>query len=304
MNRFCGDEQSMAAYLDSRLAQEELREYETHLAECSRCRSELDVVRAELEEMGLGPAVREALAERAGAAAPGGRSGVLGRFIMPASEFFGIRPGALKAAGAVAVVAAAILVAAVSILPRVVPSWNPDLRRGESDVRAILASEDIGDLRLVDGAPRPHERAGALRGAAQPDARVFGRAEAALQKALVRHPESSAAYNMLGDLYVAEGEADRAATAYRNALLIRPDDPAILNNLAVAVYRAGDLALARGYLERASAAVDAPAEIWYNLAMVWRASGNREEMKRCLGLYLEKDRSSPWAAQARRILNE
>ncbi len=304
MSHFCDTEQWMAAYLDGRLAQGELREYETHLAECSRCRAELDAMRAELDEMGLGFAAREAIAQRAASAGVGERVGILGRLAARAAQSLRFRPGTLKAATALAAVAVVLLVAAFSILPRLVPSWDPDLRRGEANLRTILATADLGDLRLVGGAERPVERTSRLRGAARPSKKIFAQTEAAFQKTLVRHPDNGAAYDMLGDLYLAEGEADRAATAYRSALLIRPGDPAFLNDLAVALFRGGDLMLSREYLERAFAAVDAPTEICYNLAMVWRASGDREEMKRYLRLYIVKDRSSPWAVKARRILNE
>jgi tetratricopeptide (TPR) repeat protein len=300
MKHFCDTEQWMAAYLDGRLAQGELREYETHVAGCSRCRAELEAMRAELEEMGLGLAAREAIARRAASAGVEAGNGALTGFIARAARALRARPAALAAASS----AAALLVAAFFILPRVIPSLDADLRRGEANVQRILATTDLGDLRLVGGASRPVAHTGAVRGAVAPSRTIFTQTEAALQKTLVRRPNSSVAYDRLGDLYVAEGEADRAATAYRSALLIKPDDPALLNDLAVALFRGGDLMLSREYLERASAAVDAPVEIWYNLAMVWRASGNREEMKRYLRLYLEKDPHSPWAGKARRILDE
>ena len=298
MSRYCDAEQWMAAYLDGRLAGEELRKYETHLVQCSRCRAELDAVRAELEEMGLGLAARKAIAERAARAGIEVRKGSQPSLIARAAWALKTRRAALAGAAAV------LIIAALTILPRVIPSWDPDLRRGEANVRTILATADIGDLRLAGGAERPVEHTRRLRGAVHPGTKIFTQTESSLQKSLIRHPDSYAAYDLLGDLYLAENQADRAATAYRSALLVRPDDPALLNDLAVALFRGGDPVLAREYLERASAAVDAPVETWYNLAMVWRASGNREEMKRCLGLYLEKDPSSPWAAQARRILNE
>lgn len=301
MSHFCDTEQWMAAYLDGRLAQGELREYETHLAECSRCRAELDAMRAELDEMGLGLAAREVIAERAASPGVGDRVGGVARFAARAAQSLRVRPATLTAA---VVVAVALVVAAFSVLPRLVPSWDPDLRRGEANVRTILATADLGELRLVGGAERPIERTSRLRGAGAPSNKIFAQTEAAFRKTLVHHPDNYVAYDMLGDLYLTEGEADRAATAYRSALLIKPNDPALLNDLAVALFRGGDLILSREYLERAFAAVDAPPEICYNLAMVWRASGNREEMKRYLRLYIMKDRSSPWAVKAHHILNE
>jgi len=304
MDRFCEDKQRLMEYLDGRLTDEERRDYEMHLSDCPRCRSELLAMHAELNELGLSRVAREALARRAASELAGERTTAAERILAGIKAFLPVRNRRLATAASVAALAAVIVIAGALFLPKLVPSWDPDLRRGKANLGAILAAADIGDLRLVGGAPSPLERRAPLRGASASASTVFNRTEALLQKAALRHPEDYRAHKLLGDLYLAEGEAERAGNAYRRALLMKQGDPGLLNNLAVAVFRTGDVEESRAYLEQAFTSVDAPAEICYNLAVVWRETGNRDEMKRYLKLYLDKDRGSPWANEARRILTE
>lgn len=294
----------LAAYLDRTLDAGERRSCEEHLAECARCRAELIAIEAELDEMGLNRAAREAIARRATRAGGGERGSSIISFVSRTIAALRVRGRMATAAAAIFGVAIVAIVALALILPRLVPSWDPDLRRGKANLVGILAAADIGDMRLAGRAANAAEDSPRLRGAGAPGREAFDRTEALLQKALLRRPGNSEAYRMLGDLYLAGGEPHRAANVYRRALLRRPDDPALLNNLAVALFRSGELEASREALERASKGMDAPVEICYNLAVMWRESGDREEMKRYIELYLAKDRVSPWALKAQRMLSE
>jgi tetratricopeptide (TPR) repeat protein len=303
MDRYCDDGVWLAAYLDRTLNDGERQSCEEHLAACSRCRAELAAILAEMDEMGLNRAVRAAIARGAIRTRGGERGSSMISFVSSTIATLRAR-GRMAAAAVISGVAIVVVVALALILPRIVPSWDPDLRRGEANLVRIIASVDIGDMRLAGRTAVAAEDSPPLRGAGTPGKETFDRTEALLQKALLRRPENSETYRMLGDLYLAGGEPRRAANVYRRALLRRHDDPALLNNLAVALFRSGELGASRETLERASRGVDAPAEICYNLAVIWRESGDREEMKRYIELYLAKDRVSPWAVKARRMLSE
>jgi tetratricopeptide (TPR) repeat protein len=304
MTRKCDNGAWLAAYLDRALDAGERRSCEEHLAECARCRAELVAIEAELEEMGLDRAAREALSRRAIRALGGERGSSIASFVSGTIAGLRARGRMATAAAAISGVAIVTVVALALILPRIVPSWDPDLRRGRADLAGILAATEIGDMRLAGRMADPAEDSSRFRGAGTPGKEAFGRTEASLQKALLRHPENGETYRMLGDLYLAGGEPQRAANLYRRALIRRPDDPALLNDLAVALFRSGETEASREALERAFKGVEAPAEICYNLAVIWRESGDREEMKRYIELYLTRDRVSPWAVKARRMLSE
>ena len=75
-------------------------------------------------------------------------------------------------------------------------------------------------------APAPALTAGDLIGQAQA-AQARGEKDLAVrlaQSAIVANPALPAAYNALGDLYAADGDADFARFYYRGALIIDPTD--------------------------------------------------------------------------------
>jgi tetratricopeptide (TPR) repeat protein len=304
MDRYCDDGVWIAAYLDRTLGVAERLSCEEHLAKCPRCRAELVAIEAELDEMGLHRSVREAMARRAIRARGVERGSPIISFVSGAIAALRARGRMTAAAAAVSGVAVVAVVVFALILPRLVPSWDPDLRRGEANLAGILAAADIGDMRLAGRTTNSAEDSPRIRGAEASGKETFDRTEALLQKAMLRRPENSEAYRMLGDLYLAGREPRRAANVYRRALLRQPGDPALLNNLAVALFRSGELDASREALESAFKVVDAPVEICYNLAVIWRESGDREEMKRYIELYLARDRVSPWAVKAQRMLSE
>lgn len=82
-------------------------------------------------------------------------------------------------------------------------------------------------------------------------------ARAGYRAALGRWPGNRLARLGLGNIALAVGEAEEAASHYRALLDDDPDDPVALNNLAEALGRAGRPAEALAYVERALAAAPA-----------------------------------------------
>jgi hypothetical protein len=145
----CDNGALLAAYLDRTLDAGERRSCEEHLAECARCRAELVAIEVELEEMGLNRAAREAIARRAIRARAGERSSSIASFISRTIAGLRARGRMATAAAAISGVAIVAVVAFALILPRLVPSWDPDLRRGNANLAGILTGVDIGDMRLA-----------------------------------------------------------------------------------------------------------------------------------------------------------
>ncbi len=103
----------------------------------------------------------------------------------------------------------------------------------------------------------------------------ISQAEADLRQIVVEHPDDARALNALG--YILSNHSDRyvEATEYvRRALAITPDDPAVIDSMGWLLYRQGDLAQARDYLERAYAKMQDP-EVAAHLGEVLWSLGER-----------------------------
>jgi tetratricopeptide (TPR) repeat protein len=101
--------------------------------------------------------------------------------------------------------------------------------------------------------------------------------EADLRRVIVLRPDDAQAYNALG--YTLADRTDRLAEAVvllDKALALAPEDPFILDSVGWAQYRAGNLARAQEYLERAYKTRPDP-EIAAHLGEVLWARGLREE---------------------------
>ncbi|MDZ7596523.1 MAG: tetratricopeptide repeat protein [Thiobacillus sp.] len=101
--------------------------------------------------------------------------------------------------------------------------------------------------------------------------------EADLRRVIVLRPDDAQAYNALG--YTLADRTDRLAEAITlldKALALAPEDPFILDSVGWAQYRAGNLARAQEYLERAYKTRPDP-EIAAHLGEVLWARGLREE---------------------------
>ena len=101
--------------------------------------------------------------------------------------------------------------------------------------------------------------------------------EADLRRVIVLRPNDAQAYNALGyTLADRTGRLAEAVTLLDKALALAPEDPFILDSVGWAQYRAGNLARAQEYLERAYKVRPDP-EIAAHLGEVLWARGQREE---------------------------
>ena len=95
-----------------------------------------------------------------------------------------------------------------------------------------------------------------------------------LQRAIVLDGRDWRSRSALGVAYDRLGDAARAEETYRGALEVSPDNPVILNNLALSRAMANDLKGARELLQRAVAIGRADVRVRQNLALVYALSGN------------------------------
>ena len=101
--------------------------------------------------------------------------------------------------------------------------------------------------------------------------------EADLRRILRSHPDDARALNALG--YTLVDQTDRVAEGaalIERAYAINPDDPAIIDSMGWAAYRAGDAERALGYLRRAHERSGGNAEIAAHLGEVLWVLGRRE----------------------------
>ncbi len=282
MDKICKNEEWLAAYLDKRLPAQERGLFETHLSRCPSCLAELIAAKAELDEMA---------AEKSSELAAQTRSGEPRRFR------FSPLAASLSLAAAVVCAGAIFLSIRSAALDREVASARGSVSR-------ILATADIGLMRLSGGPERPVSRSVAYRGAGERAGDAFGRAEETLKAALAKRRNDWRLCALLGDLYMADNQIERAEIYYDQALAVKPADARLLNGRAAAAYRLGKFDLSRRDLESALAADSSRIEALYNLAVLHREIGDRTNAARYFDSYLRRDPSSPWAERAKTLRNE
>jgi hypothetical protein len=282
MSEICGNEEWFAAYLDKRLPTQERSLFETHLSRCPSCLAELIAAKAELDEMAAEET--EALAARTCSREP-----------------WRIRFTPLTASLSLA---AAVICAGAFFFSIRSAVRDRDVESARGNVSRILAAADIGRMRLSGGPERPVPRGGVYRGAEERAGDAFGRTEKNLKTALAKRGNDWRLRALLGDLYMADNQIERAETYYEQALARRPGDARLLNDQAAAAYRLGKFDISRRNLESALAADSTRLEALYNLAVLSSEIGDRANSKRYLELYLQKDPSSPWAERAKALDSE
>lgn len=95
-----------------------------------------------------------------------------------------------------------------------------------------------------------------------------------LQRAVVLDGRDWKSRSALGVAYDRLGDPARAEEHYRAALSVSPDNPVVLNNLALSRAMANDLKAARELLQRAVAISRSDVRVRQNLALVYALSGN------------------------------
>jgi len=121
MDCYCDREQWLVEYLERRLTDEERLDCEAHLSTCSRCRAELLALKAELDEMGLDLAAREAFARRAAAALDGAQTPVAARVARGVRALFQMQTRRAAAVASLSALVVVLVAAGALFLPRVVP---------------------------------------------------------------------------------------------------------------------------------------------------------------------------------------
>ena len=304
MSGICGNEEWLAAYLDRRLQETERSRFEAHLSRCPRCLAELIAAKAELDEMtGARPKAYAASAKLESPHGAGARlqASVRRAALLPRriSERIDARPlaAALSIAGVIVCVGALFMLVRSTAPGRAVTSAREDVTR-------VLATADIGLMRISNGPDRPSTHLVVFRGAEErPDDALAG-AEKRLRAAIEQRAGDWRPYALLADLYMADNQIDRAESYYGQALARKPGDARLLNDRAAAEYRLGKFDLSRRNLERALAADSTLIEAIYNLVVLGRITGDVASSQRYLDLYLRRDPSSPWAERAKDLDRE
>lgn len=105
---------------------------------------------------------------------------------------------------------------------------------------------------------------------------------AALEKARDLAPGDWRPWSLLGAAYEQVRRHDDAEAAWRQALVISPDNPAVLTNMAMAEMTANDLPAAETLLRRATAQSGATLQMRLNLALVLGLQGKTGEAEAML----------------------
>lgn len=120
---------------------------------------------------------------------------------------------------------------------------------------------------------------------------------AALEKARDLTPGDWRPWSLLGAAYEQVRRHDDATAAWRQALAISPDNPAVLTNMAMAQMAANDLPGAETLLRRATAQSGATIQMRLNLALVLGLQGKTGEAEALLRRDLppeQADRNLQW----------
>jgi Flp pilus assembly protein TadD len=105
---------------------------------------------------------------------------------------------------------------------------------------------------------------------------------AALEGARNARPGDWRAWSLLGAAYEQVRRADDARAAWAQALVLSPDNPDVLSNMAMSAMTRGDTAGAEPLLRRAAAQPGASLKVRLNLAMVLGLTGNMAEAEQML----------------------
>ncbi|WP_292067221.1 tetratricopeptide repeat protein [Brevundimonas sp. UBA7664] len=105
---------------------------------------------------------------------------------------------------------------------------------------------------------------------------------AALEGARNARPDDWRAWSLLGAAYEQVRRADDARAAWAQALVLSPDNPDVLTNMAISAMTRGDAGSAEPLLRRAAAQPGASLKVRLNLAMVLGLTGNLGEAEQIL----------------------
>lgn len=112
---------------------------------------------------------------------------------------------------------------------------------------------------------------------------------AALESARAAQPEDWRAWSLLGTAYEQVRRPDDAQAAWGQALVLSPDNPDVLTNMAISAVTRGDVTAAEPLLRRAAARPGASLKVRLNLAMVLGLTGQMDEAEQILRRDLPPD---------------
>jgi tetratricopeptide (TPR) repeat protein len=301
MSHLCRNDEWLAAYLDKELSEDECRLYEMHLSHCQSCLAEFIAARTELDEM---------TAEETAPTVAAGHTDVKSHRESPRSGALDLGRaltrrvlGSAALESALSFAFACALVGGLFVL-MLSTDWDPDYIAGKSDLAKIVAVTDIGAMRLSGVPQSPIPRTAHFRGIGDAPDALVARAGLELRNAAAGHSDDWRPRALLGNLYLAQGRFELAKTSYDRAIRLNAEEAMILNNRAVMAFREGDFAASRLCLEQALSCEKTTTESLYNLAVLCRALGERDSMKRYIEWYLARDPSSPWADRARELADD
>jgi Flp pilus assembly protein TadD len=157
---------------------------------------------------------------------------------------------------------------------------DPVILNEAGEVLVALGRFDEGiehyrrSLRVRPDSPQTHNLLGvALLAAGKPS-----EAAAELERAIALDDGYVEAYSNLGIARLREADP-RAVAALSRAAALRPDDPAVLQNLGAAQLQTGDFEAALGTLTRAVELDDATADARYLLGVALRSLGRLQEAR-------------------------
>lgn len=101
-----------------------------------------------------------------------------------------------------------------------------------------------------------------------------------LEKAKTIAPTRWDSWATLGVAYDTQGASDKAIDAYVHADALSPDNPAILNNMALSQALSGHLDQALATMNRAADLPNATAQVRENLALLLALKGNPDQAER------------------------
>lgn len=105
---------------------------------------------------------------------------------------------------------------------------------------------------------------------------------APLEDARNARPGDWQVWSLLGTAYEQVRRPDDARAAWTQALVLSPDNPAVLSNMAISAMTRGDIAGAEPLLRRAAAQPGATLKVRLNLALALGLTGNLAEAEQML----------------------
>lgn len=206
--------------------------------------------------------------------------------------------------------ASIIIVAAVGVIGWRLYSPESETDKGVAALKKTYGKQRPLEARLTvfDYAPYPRERGGP----AQVDPTERDRANRILRDAVMRDESDAAAHHALGLLFLSGRQFDEAIREFEEALRLGPADARILSDLGAAYFERGksedssksseDYRRSLEFFDRALAPDGSRLEAIFNRALLYVEMREWAKAEQDFRRYLELDRDSRWAEEAREAL--